>query len=51
MEKTVMLSRGELQIFCKQTEPDFGDIRRVVLSVTGGSSTLQNLSGIPPANP
>ena len=35
MEKTVMLSRGELQIFCKQTEPDFGDIRRVVLSVHG----------------
>ena len=30
-----MLSRGELQIFCKQTEPDFGDIRRVVLSVHG----------------
>ena len=35
MEKTVMLSRGELQIFCKQTEPDCGDIRRVVLSVHG----------------
>ena len=30
-----MLSRGELKIFCKQTEPDFGDIRRVVLSVHG----------------
>ena len=35
MEKTVMLSRGNLEIFCKQTEPDFGDIRRVVLSVHG----------------
>ena len=35
MEKTVMLSRGELKIFCKQTEPDFGDIRRVVLSIHG----------------
>ena len=35
MEKTVMLSRGDLQIFCKQTEPDFGEIRRVVLSVHG----------------
>ena len=35
-----MLSRGDLQIFCKQTEPDFGDIRRVVLSVHGlGGST------------
>ena len=30
-----MLSRGSLKIFCKQTEPDFGDIRRVVLSVHG----------------
>ena len=30
-----MLSRGDLQIFCKLTEPDFGDIRRVVLSVHG----------------
>ena len=40
MEKTVMLSRGELKIFCKQTEPDFGEIRRVVLSVHGlGGST------------
>ena len=35
-----MLSRGELKIFCKQTEPDFGEIRRVVLSVHGiGGST------------
>lgn len=40
MEKTVMLSRGDLKIYCKQTEPDFGDIRRVVLSVHGlGGST------------
>ena len=31
----MMLSRGDLQIFCKQTEPDFGDIRRVVLGVHG----------------
>ena len=35
-----MLSRGELKIFCKQTEPDSGEIRRVVLSVHGiGGST------------
>lgn len=35
-----MLSRGDLKIYCKQTEPDFGDIRRVVLSVHGlGGST------------
>lgn len=30
-----MLSQGDLQIFCKVTEPDFGEIRRVVLSVHG----------------
>jgi len=35
MEKNVMLSRGDLQIFCKLTQPDVGDIRRVVLSVHG----------------
>lgn len=39
-----MLSRGELQIFCKQTEPDFGEIRRVVLSVHGlGGSTEDDI--------
>ena len=40
MEKTLILSRGNLEIFCRQTEPDFGDIARVVLSVHGitGSS-------------
>jgi pimeloyl-ACP methyl ester carboxylesterase len=42
MEKTVMLSRGELQIFCKQTEPDFGDIRRVVLSVHGIAGSTED---------
>ena len=30
-----MLSRGDLQIYCKQTEPDDGEIHRVVLSVHG----------------
>ena len=35
MEKEIMLSRGDLQIYVKQTEPDFGDIQRVVLSVHG----------------
>ena len=40
MEKEIMLSRDGLQIYCKQTEPDFGEIRRVVLSVHGlGGST------------
>ena len=40
MEKEMMLSRGNLEIFCKQTEPDDGDIQRIVLSVHGfGGST------------
>jgi len=39
-----MLSRGELKIFCKQTQPDFGEIRRVVLSVHGlGGSTEDDI--------
>jgi len=39
-----MLSRGDLKIFCKQTEPDFGEIRRVVLSVHGlGGSTEDDI--------
>ena len=39
-----MLSREELKIFCKQTQPDFGDIRRVVLSVHGlGGSTEDDI--------
>ena len=39
-----MLSRGDLKIFCKQTEPDFGDIRRVVLSVHGlGGNTEDDI--------
>ena len=44
MEKTVMLSHSGLPIFCKQTEPDFGEIRRVVLSVHGlGGSTEDDI--------
>ena len=35
MEKEMLLSRGNLKIFCKVTEPDCGEIRRVVLSVHG----------------
>ena len=39
-----MLSRGDLRIFCKQTEPDFGDIRRVVLGVHGlGGNTEDDI--------
>jgi len=44
MEKEIMLSRGDLKIFCKLTQPDFGDIRRVVLSVHGlGGSTEDDI--------
>ena len=42
MEKTVILSRGELKIFCKQTEPDCGEIRRVVLSVHGFAGSTED---------
>ena len=39
-----MLSRGDLGIYCKQTEPDFGDIRRVVLGVHGlGGNTEDDI--------
>ena len=42
MEKSLILSRGELQIFCKQTEPDSGEIRRVVLSVHGLAGSTED---------
>lgn len=35
MEKTFLLSRGDLKIPCKLSEPDSGGIRRVVLGVHG----------------
>ena len=35
MEKSILLSEGELKINGKHTEPDFGDIRRIVLGVHG----------------
>ena len=37
-----MLSRGELKIFCKHTEPDYGEIRRVVLSVHGLGGSMED---------
>lgn len=44
MEKTFVLSEGELKILCKRTEPDFGDIRRVVLGVHGlGGSSMDDI--------
>ena len=40
MEKKLVLSRGGLQIPCKVSAPDYGDIRRLVLGVHGlGGST------------
>ena len=35
MEKTFLISRGALTIPCVLTEPDFGQIRRIVLGVHG----------------
>lgn len=48
MEQTFLLTRGELQIPCKLTEPDFGEVQRVVLGVhgLGGSSEDEIQSGI-----
>ena len=48
MEKKFILSRKGLDVLCRQTEPDFGDIRRVVLGVhgIGGCSTDSIQSGI-----
>ena len=42
MEKEILLSRGNLKIFCKQTEPEFGEIRRVVLSVHGIAGSTED---------
>lgn len=35
MEKNILLSQGELKVPCKLSEPDSGEIRRVVLGVHG----------------
>ena len=44
MEKTVILSHGDFPVFCKLTQPDVGEIRRVVLSVHGlGGSTEDDI--------
>ena len=42
MEKEILLSRGNLKIFCKQTEPEFGEIQRVVLSVHGIAGSTED---------
>ena len=48
MEKKFILSRNGIDVLCRQTEPDFGDIRRIVLGVhgLGGSSIDAIQSGI-----
>ena len=48
MEKEILLSRGGLEIPCKQSEPDDGQIRRIVLGVHGlcGSANDQIQAGI-----
>jgi len=44
MEKSFLLSDGELKIFCRHTAPDYGGIRRIVLSVHGlGGSTNDDI--------
>lgn len=44
MEKNFLLSRGELNIPCKLSEPEEGEIRRVVLGVHGlGGSAMDEI--------
>lgn len=44
MERSVILTRGDLKIPCKVTVPDYGDIRRVVLGVHGmGGSMVDDI--------
>jgi len=48
MEKSFLLTRGDLKIFGKHNAPDYGDIRRIVLSVhgIGGSTNDEIQTGI-----
>lgn len=48
MEKNFLLTKGNLQIPCKLSAPDYGDIRRIVLGVHGlcGSANDQIQTGI-----
>jgi len=48
MESTILLSQGQLSVPCKISEPDDGDIRRIVLGVHGfgGSSEDEIQVGI-----
>ena len=44
MEKSFLISAGDLTVFCKHNAPDFGDVRRIVLSVHGlGGSTNDDI--------
>ena len=42
MEQTVILTRGDLNIHCKWFAPDDGDVRRIVLGVTGIGGTTED---------
>ena len=42
MEKKLFLTRGDLQIPCLVTVPDYGDIRRVVLGVHGLGGSMKD---------
>ena len=42
MEKSFLLSHGDLNIFCRETVPEYGDIRRLVLSVHGMGGCTQD---------
>lgn len=42
MEQTFLISKGELKIPCKLSEPDYGEIRRVVLGVHGLGGSAQD---------
>ena len=48
MEQNLILNDGDLQVACTLTEPDFGEIRRIVLGVhgIGGSATDAIQEGI-----
>jgi len=42
MEKTILLSRGDLKINCKWFAPDEGPVRRIVLGVAGIGGTTED---------
>lgn len=43
MEKEIMLSRGDLKVYCKHTAPDYGNIRLVVQTLSFSDGNVQFL--------